>query len=84
MYKNKFFHYRDFIVVTRYKIFIFRLDIKMDKDIPLWKAMEEDIASRDSRDPVFWKEEFGDQYGLVEPERKEWLNQEEYRQFKLE
>ena len=48
------------------------------------KIIEEEIASRHSQDPVFWTQEFGDEYGLVEPERKEWKTLKEYEDFKNE
>ena len=62
--------------------FIFLDLFKMDIDTAKW--IEEAIGKLDSRDPVFWVKEFGEEYGLVEPERNEWINVKEYEDFKLE
>ena len=53
-------------------------------DIETANSLEEAVGKLDSRDPVFWVKEFGEKYGLVEPERKEWINVKEYEDFKLE
>ena len=47
-------------------------------------TLDEVIASMDSQDPVFWREEYGPEYGLVEPERKEWKTEQDYEDFKKE
>lgn len=53
-------------------------------DIETANSIEEAIRKLDSRDPVFWAKEYGEEYGLVEPERNEWSTQKEYDDLKLE
>ena len=50
----------------------------------LAKAVEEALSKLNSQDPIFWKLEFGDEVGLVEPERKEWKTELEFAEMKQE
>lgn len=48
------------------------------------QAMQREINDLDSQHPFFWRPEFGEKYGLVEPERAEWKSRQEYDDLKLE
>ena len=54
----------------------------MDKEKPV--SIWEFVRGLNSQDPRLWRQEFGEEYGLVEPERDEWNTQKEFDDFKQE